>query len=125
MINRLRIFKTKYFSEWALKERLTDDSLKVVVSEAENGLVGVQLGGHLIKKRVAIPGKGKSGGIRTILVINSGEHAFFVYGFAKNVRSNIANEELKALKHIAKELLGYREKSLELALASGALVEVK
>ena len=78
-----------------------------------------------LKKRVAISGTGKSGGTRTILAIKSGEQAFFVYGFAKNGRSNISSEELKALKLIAKEMLGYRGTSLEQVLSSGAMVEVK
>ena len=121
----MRILKTRYFSKWASKERLTDKSLKAAVAEVEDGLVDAHLGGHLIKKRVAIPGMGKSGGTRTILAITLGGHAFFIYGFTKNARSNISSEELKALKLIAKELLGYREKSIELALSSGALVEVK
>jgi len=124
-LTHVRIFKTKYFSKWASKERLTDKSLKAAVGEVEDGLVDAHLGGYLVKKRVAIPGKGKSGSTRTILAIKSGEHAFFVYGFAKNARSNISSEELRALKLIAKELLGYRGKSLEQVLSSGALVEVK
>jgi hypothetical protein len=121
----VRIFKTKYFSKWASKEGLTDKSLKGAVDEVESGLVDAYLGGHLVKKRVAMPGKGKSGSTRTILAIKSGEQAFFVYGFAKNARSNISSEELKALKLIAKEMLGYRGRSLKLALSSGALVEVE
>ena len=121
----VRIFKTKYFGKWASKEMLTDKSLKTAVCEVEAGLIDAHLGGHLVKKRVAISGKGKSGGTRTILAIKSGEHAFFVYGFAKSARSNISSEELKALRLIAKELLGYRGTSLEQILSSGALVEVK
>lgn len=62
--------------------------------------------------------------MRTILAIKSGSHAFFVYGFAKNARSNIAREELMALKLLAKELLSYEQDFLQAALLSGALVEV-
>lgn len=50
--------------------------------------------------------------------------AFFVYGFAKNVRVNISVTELKALKLYASELLGYSKKELTVAVASGALIEV-
>jgi hypothetical protein len=60
----------------------------------ERGLVDADLGGHVFKKRVAVPGKGKSGGARTLLVYRAGTKAFFVYGFAKNTRANIKENEL-------------------------------
>jgi hypothetical protein len=37
--------------------------------------------------------------------IKSGDKAFFMYGFAKNVQANVSTDQLKALKHLAKELV--------------------
>lgn len=51
--------------------------------------------------------------------------AFFVYGFAKNARSNVSTNELKALKHLAKELLSYSDEVLSEAVKQGALIEVE
>lgn len=48
-----------------------------------------------------------------------------MYGFAKNVRANVSTDELKALKHLAKELLSYSDKALTKAIQYGALVEVE
>jgi hypothetical protein len=48
-----------------------------------SGLIDADLGGHIVKKRVALPGRGKSGGARTLLAYRLGDRAFFVYGFAK------------------------------------------
>jgi hypothetical protein len=60
-----------------------------------------------------------------MLAYKFGNKAFFVYGFAKNARANISANELKALKHLAKELLGYSDKVLTEAIMHGALIEVE
>jgi hypothetical protein len=54
-----------------------------------------------------------------------GQKAFFIYGFAKNARANIKDDEEKALKKYAAELIGYSDKALSKAVSSGALIEVK
>ena len=121
----MRIFKNKAFSKWAAKEGLEDESLRAAVDEMERGLIDADLGGHVVKKRVALPGRGKSGGVRTLLAYKIGNKAFFVYGFAKNARANISADELKALKFLAKELLNYSDKALTEAIKHGALIEVE
>jgi len=121
----MRIFKNKAFNKWAEKEGLIDDALRTAVDEMERGLIDADLGGHVMKKRVAVGGRGKRGGVRTLLAYKSGDRAFFVYGFAKNVRANVSKDELKALKHLAKELLSYSDKALTKAIQHGALVEVE
>ena len=67
----------------------------------------------MFKKRVATGGRGKSGGVRTLLAYKVGDRAFFVYGFAKNARANIKADELDGLKKLAKELLGYTDRQLK------------
>lgn len=120
----MRIFKTRQFDKWADKEGLTDPALKAAVAEMENGLIDADLGGHVVKKRVALPGRGKSGGARTLLAYRSGKRAFFLYGFAKNERDNIDDKELKALKQLAVVLLGLGSTELAHALTEGKLIEV-
>ena len=121
----VRIFKTRLFSKWAAKEGLTDAALLAAVDEIGRGLIDADLGGHVLKKRVAIGGKGKSGGVRTLLAYRLGDRAFFVYGFAKSARANISADELKALKRLAKELLGYNDRELREAIQHGTLIEVE
>lgn len=121
----MRVFKNKAFSKWATKEGLGDEALLAAVDEMERGLIDADLGGHVVKKRVALAGRGKSGGVRTLLAYKVGNKAFFVYGFAKNARANISADELKALKHLAKELLEYSDKALTEAIKHGALIEVE
>lgn len=121
----MRIFKNKAFTKWAEKEGLSDDALQIAVDEMERGLIDADLGGHVVKKRVAVGGRGKRGGVRTLLAYKSGDKAFFMYGFAKNARANVSTDELKALKHLAKELMNCSDKTLIKAIQHGALIEVE
>ena len=121
----MRIFKNRPFSKWASKEGLNDALLLAAVDEMERGLIDANLGGHVVKKRVAVGGQGKSGGMRTLLAYRVGDKAFFVYGFAKSARANISADELRALKYLAKELLSYSDRALAKAIKSGALIEEK
>jgi hypothetical protein len=121
----MRIFKNKAFSKWVAKEGLDDEALRTAVDEMERGLIDADLGGHVVKKRVALAGRGKSGGARTLIAYQVGDKAFFVYGFAKNARANIKAKELEALKAYAAILLSYSEKDLDKAVKAGALNEVE
>lgn len=71
------------------KSALSDDALSRAVLEMAQGRVDADLGGRVVKKRVALPGRGKSGGVRTIVATNRGDRWFFMYGFEKNERANI------------------------------------
>jgi hypothetical protein len=79
----------------------------------------------VLKKRVASGGQGKRGGPRTLLAYQAGNKVFFVYGFAKNVKSNISKKELLALKHYASQLLSYTAKELKQATKAGELVVIE
>jgi hypothetical protein len=121
----MQAYKTKLFSRWAIKEGLSDEALLDALEEIEQGLVDANLGGHVYKKRVAIQGRGKSGGVRTLLAYKVANKAFFIYGFAKNARSNIEDKELKALKLYASTLLQYNDGELKQAVKSGALIAIE
>ncbi len=90
----------------------------------ERGLIDADLGGPVYKKRVAIQGRGKSGGVRTLIAYQVQDRAFFIYGFAKNKRANISNKELQALQIIANNLLNHNDKMLDHLLNQKELVEV-
>lgn len=57
----MRTFNTKWFHKWADKAGLTDAALVAAVVEMESGLIDANLGGHVMKKRVALPDRGKRG----------------------------------------------------------------
>ena len=121
----MQVYKSKWFGKWAVKEDLTDQDLSAAVKEMVNGLIDADLGGHVMKKRVALQGQGKRGGARTLLAFKVGDKAFFMYGFAKNQQDNISAKELKALKAMAKQVLGYTPAQLKVVLNAGEFIEVR
>jgi len=121
----VRVFKNKSFARFARKARLSDATLCEAVRNASRGLIDADLGGGVIKQRIARSGGGKSGGFRTIILFRIGARAFFVHGFAKNERDNIDGHELAAFKLLAAHVLAYDEAALVKAIAAGVFVEVK
>jgi hypothetical protein len=121
----MQAFKTKWFAKWASSQKLTDEALIAAVAEMEQGLVDAELGGQVVKKRVALSGKGKRGSTRTLVAFRQDDKALFIYGFAKNERANISDKELKALKLLARELLSYTKPALTKAVKAGELIEVE
>ena len=118
----MRTFKTKAFARFTNEAGIRDAALCDAVRDAERGLIVADLGGGVIKQRIARPGQGKSGGFRTLIVFRAGTRAIFVHGFAKNEKDNIERDELVALKKLAGELLAYDDQTLARVVASGVLV---
>ena len=121
----MQAFKTRTFAKWANSAGLDDNVLATAVVEMERGLIDAHLGGEVVKKRLALRGRGKRGGVRTLVAFRQDEKAFFIFGFAKNERANISSDELRALKLLAKELLNYSAVSLTKALQTGELIEIE
>lgn len=119
-----RVFKTRHFSRWMRRTELTDSALCTAVSEMENGLIDAELGGGLVKKRVALPGRGKSSSTRTLVATNKGNRWFFVFGFEKNDRANVSAKELEALQAIAGDLLKLSSAALDAHVENEALQEI-
>jgi hypothetical protein len=119
-----RVFKTRHFIRWMRKSELTDSALCSAVMEMSQGLIDADLGGCVVKKRVGVAGRGKRGGARTLIATNKGNRWFFVYGFEKNDRANITDDELAALQDIAHELLNRTSQQLDKATEDGSLQEI-
>jgi len=118
------VMKTRYFHRWAKKAGLSDQALLAAVAEMMQGLIDADLGGGVFKKRIALPGQGKSGSSRTLLATNRDDRWIFVFGFEKNARANVSAKELEALKMLAGDLLALSFVQITEALASGDLLEV-
>ncbi|MGV7095264.1 type II toxin-antitoxin system RelE/ParE family toxin [Desulfovibrio sp. QI0434] len=119
-----RILKTRTFCRWLRKTLLTDTVLLKAIDEMERGLVDADLGGNVYKKRVALPGRGKSGSTRTLIATNRQDRWFFMFGFEKNDKENITQAELAYLQEVAQIFLGYSSDELQLAIAKGEFLEV-
>ncbi|MFC3340419.1 type II toxin-antitoxin system RelE/ParE family toxin [Paracandidimonas soli] len=118
------ILKRKHFARWQTGERLPDTALCRAVKNMEDGLVDADLGASLYKMRVARPGGGKRDGYRTLLSARLGSRYVFLYGFPKNARENITQNEKKALQFSGKVFLELSNAALAKALQAGVLLEV-
>ncbi len=121
----MRIYKVKVFARFQRRERIEDGALAKAVRAAEDGLIDADLGGGLIKQRVARPGQGKSGGYRTVIVYRRGDLAVFLLGFAKNNRGNVDDDELVDLKGQARVFLRLSMKEISASIAADELAEVE
>ena len=120
----MRIFKTKTLARFTRQHGIDDASLVAAVENAIRGLVDADLGGHIIKQRVARPGQGKRGGFRMLVGIRP-DRAIFLFGFAKNERENIDDDQLRTLRDIVASWFAADEMKIAQALKVGLLIEVK
>ncbi|HTC32672.1 MAG TPA: type II toxin-antitoxin system RelE/ParE family toxin [Bryobacteraceae bacterium] len=96
----MRIFKTKAFTRLVDKAGILDRALCGSILDAERRLIAADLGGGIIKQRIARPGQGKSGGFQMLIVFKVGMRAIFVHGFAKSEMDNIEKDELVASRNL-------------------------
>lgn len=120
----MRVFKNQWFQHFARKEKILDQELCSAVRCAENKLIDANLGGNVIKQRLAREGQGKSGGYRSIVLFRRAERAFFVFGFAKNDLDNIQRNEKEAFKALAKVMLDLDNDKLAKVVKKGDFKEV-
>lgn len=120
----MRVFKTRYFARFARQESIFDEMLAKAIRDAENGLIAAELGGGLIKLRIARHGQGKRGGYRTLIAYAKGRRAVFLLGFAKNEQENIDPKQLADLKAAAFDILSQSDHALDARIEEGRLQEV-
>jgi len=120
----MRVFKNAWFQKFARKEKISDAALYEAVARAGRGLIDADLGGGVIKQRVARPGEGRSGGYRTLIFFRVGTRAVFAFGFAKSDRDNISAEDEGILRSTAKLTLGFSDAEIDQLVDAGKLEEV-
>ena len=120
----MRIFKAKGVGKFARRERIADASLREAIQRADRGLIDADLGGGLIKQRVARAGQGRSGGYRMMIAYRMCDRAVFLLGFAKNERDNVSEDEVAALRKLALVWLHASAEGIAMAIEEGVLQEV-
>ncbi|MCX5875954.1 MAG: type II toxin-antitoxin system RelE/ParE family toxin [Deltaproteobacteria bacterium] len=120
----MKIFKNAWFGRFARKEKISADALWDAVERAEKGQIDADLGGGVIKQRIARPGAGKSKGYRSIILFRKGEKSFFVYGFSKSELGNIRDDEEEQFKKMAKHVLLLTDAQLSELIVNGQFEEV-
>ena len=121
----MKVFKNAWFGRFARKEKISADVLWDAVGRAEKGLVDVDLGGGVIKQRIARPGESKSKGYRSIVLYRRGDKAFFAYGFPKSDLGNIRDDEQEQFKKAAKSILALSDEQIHQLIENGQFEEVK
>ncbi|NUU43172.1 type II toxin-antitoxin system RelE/ParE family toxin [Tardiphaga robiniae] len=119
----MRIFKTKTLAKFTRQNNIGDASLVEAIARAARGLIDADLGGQVIKQRVARPGQGKRSGFRMLIGFRS-DRAVFLFGFAKNERENIDADQLRTLREIVAIWLAADDAKIAQALKDGILIEV-
>ena len=125
MFRTSQVFVTKTFARWMRKSQVTDLDILGATEEMVQGLIDANLGGHLVKKRVALRGRGKSAGARTIVATKFEQRWIFLFGFEKNERSNIDANELKVLQELAVSLLDLDPQAIASAVSAGQLFQLQ
>jgi hypothetical protein len=120
----MRLYKLKGFARFQRREGIRDKALVKAVRSAEDGLIDADLGGGLIKQRVARQGQGKSGGFRTIVAYRRGTRAVFLFGFAKSERENLDDDELAHWQRVGQLYLGLDDDGLDAAIAADEVTEI-
>lgn len=122
----MRIFKTKGFTRIASKDlHISDVVLKKTVEELNRGNYDANLGGHVYKIRLGMENRGKSNGARTIVCFKKNDKAIFLDAYAKNDKENLSIPEEQLYKKFAKVYFAWDDSTIDKALRTGDLLEVK
>ena len=120
----MRVFINKWFSKFARKQQISTEDLIEIVNSLETGKVDADLGGGVVKQRLARTGGGKSGGFRSVIIFRRGDRAIFVYAFAKNDVENISKSDMVLFKKLAATLLSMNAEDLGDLVKDGQLEEI-
>jgi hypothetical protein len=121
----MRILKTKWFTRYARKEKITDNQLRNAIVDLNNGLIDCDYQDGVIKQRIARSGQGKSGGYRSIILYQSDSNYFFVFCYAKSEKSDLTDKELKEFKNLSKGYLKLSDIEIQALIELNELTEVR
>lgn len=121
----MRIFKTKAFHKFAVKNAILDNDLIEAITRADKGLIDAELGANIIKQRLAKQGQGRSGGFRAFIFYRLQQNHYFVAAISKNKQENISTQELAALKKLAEQYAQLTPQQIEDSVRDGYFIEVK
>jgi hypothetical protein len=115
--SKARAFKTKKFSKDAAKALILDADLCQGIEEVKAGLA-VDLGGGVFKKRL------NKNAHRSLLLAKGGTVWVYQFLFAKKDADNIGDDDLVALKRLAKLYQQLSPSELAALIATKEFVEI-
>lgn len=119
------ILKTRIFDKWAKAHGIQNGQLLKLAWELQQGLQDGILGGSLYKKRLAIAGKGKRGGGRTIIAYKKQRMLIFLLAYSKNKQADLSVAEKIACEELAKDILNMSAENVQRLIMNGEFVEIK
>ncbi|MDC6168503.1 type II toxin-antitoxin system RelE/ParE family toxin [Paucibacter sp. XJ19-41] len=123
-MSRKRVFKTKSFDHWA-KKVISDSLLCSAARDIEQGRYEADLGHGVCKKRIAIPGQGKSGSTRTLVAKQHPQAIVFLVGREKSAPGpDFPDVVVAAAQAIAEDLHRLQAEQLDMLAADGKLKEI-
>lgn len=118
------LYATKEFTRFARRNRIDDDALCDAAKRAGRGLVDADLRAGLIKQRVPCKGQGRRGGFRVLAAFRPGHRCVLLYGFPKNERDDVEDDELGRWHEVATAYLQSGPYELEELIRADELREV-
>ncbi len=118
------VYAVRAFRRWMKAEGLVDADLCRAAAEMARGLIDADLGGGLLKKRIARNGQGKRGGFRTLVANHPSNHWFFVYGYAKHDMANLSPRDERDCRRAARLFLSLDAGARDDHVAVGELSEM-
>ncbi|MBS7351025.1 MAG: type II toxin-antitoxin system RelE/ParE family toxin [Comamonas sp.] len=103
----MEFIETPTFTRW-VTQLLTDEEYRklqnLLIANPERGDL-IQGGGGIRKLRHALPGRGKSGGVRAIYYWKNQQNQFYMLViYPKSKKDNLSSEETAILRDLVKEL---------------------
>ena len=117
----MRIFELKAVAEFRKREAVSDEGLVVAIETARRGLIDSNIGGGLIKQRVAKPYQRSSS---RMLIGLRPDRAIVLFGFLKHERDIIDDKQRTTLQEIIALWFAADDDQIAQALSDGVLVEV-
>ncbi|MDP9568998.1 UNVERIFIED_ORG: hypothetical protein J2806_004687 [Kosakonia oryzae] len=125
----MSIYVLKAFDKNTKGDGIDDATLCEAAQEVISGKYEASLGGGVFKKRIPLPGTGKSGGARAVIAFKTGKHLFFLNGYAKSATSSngkeIPDDVLKAYRKFAADLFGMTQAQIDAHVRAETMREVK
>lgn len=120
----MKVLMTKWFTKFMHREDISLTQICKAVHDISLNKIDAHYGGNVIKQRIPRTNSGKSGGYRTIVLYQTNNKAFFVYGFSKSDRDNIDTHEVQAFKDMARTFLDFSDAEIARLVNTHHLKEV-
>ncbi len=108
----MRIFKNAWFERFSHKQGIANTALLDAIARTQRGLIDADLGGGVIKQRVARSGQGKAGSFRSIILYRKEERAFLCTGSQRAIATASMVMKKSRSRRRRSMCSGYRKSSL-------------